>query len=67
MFVVRQCVDTANTCVGAVCIDTAFVLLRGVGVRRASTHCFYFAHVDSRSVSGVPDGYFGALVQLGYC
>jgi hypothetical protein len=41
MFVVRQCVDTVNTCVGAVCIDNAFVLLRGVGVRRQECDSLY--------------------------
>ena len=67
MFVVQQCADTANTCVGAVCFDTAFVLLRGVVfVVMDATHFVYFAHVDSRSVGCLSDGDLGALVQLGY-
>ena len=59
MFVDPQCVDTANTCGGVVCgLERVFVVVN-------STHCIYFAHVDSRSVGSTPDGYFGALVQLG--
>ena len=66
MFVVRQCVDTANTCEGVVYIDTAFVLPRGVGVRRREFDSLYlFRPCGSRSVGSIPDGYFGALVQLG--
>jgi hypothetical protein len=32
-----------------------------------STHCINFAHMDPRSMGGIPDGNFGALVQLGDC
>ena len=32
-----------------------------------ATHCVDITHVNSRSVGRLLDGYFGALVQLGYC
>ena len=57
MFVVQQCVDTANTCGGGQSVLTTPLYCCVEWVLVVNVHCIYFDHVDSRSVGGVADGY----------